>query len=229
MLKTFRGFTLVEILVIIAVLGTLSIFGGVNIPPQLQKARDAIRKSNIQRITIAIEEYHQDKGCYPVALSRCGTQFKEGDLELISSIPCDPLTNLSYIYVSEGGSCPSWYQLYGNLEYTSDKIIDRLGCRNGCGPDCQFNYGAASTNQKLNPYCQVASSPTPGPSGSTPTPIPTPPARVDQYVCAPNEACEKFEDPEKSGCPDIYPDDPTCQDQCKKRENTCHDDRGKYH
>lgn len=224
MSKIFHGFTLVEILVVIAVLGALSIFGSVNIPTQLQKARDAIRKGNIQRITRAIEEYHQDKNCYPAAIPQCGNQLMEGDLELVSSIPCDPLTKLSYVYVSEGGSCPGWFQLYGNLEYTSDKIIDRLGCRNGCGPDCQFNYGAASTNQKLNPYCQVSPTPPSSPAGS---PTPTPKGPVQQYVCAPSEACEVFVDPEKSGCPDVYPDDPTCQNQCKKKENTCHDDRGK--
>lgn len=222
-----KAFSLVEILVTLAVIGALGVFSTTTIPGQLQKARDSVRKGNIDRVKKAIEEYYSDANCYPIALSVCGNSISLGDLQILDKIPCDPETKLSYVYVSETANCPKWFQLYGNLEYTSDKIIDKVGCRGGCGPDCQFNYGVASTNQKLNPYCSLT---TPSPSGET-SPIPTstsaPGPGPQQYVCAPGGACEIYANPEISGCPDIYPNDPTCQNQCSQKEKRCHDSRGK--
>ena len=208
--KLFRGFTLVEILVVLTLIGIITIFSVVNGPTQLQKARDAVRKTHLDRIKNAIEEYYQDKDCYPQAISSCNNNFVNGSLVLLDRIPCDPNNNLSYTYVPETSSCPKSYQLYANLEYTNDSIIDKIGCRNGCGPDCQFNYGVASSNEKLNPYCEVAA-----------------PEEVLQYVCAPGGNCDPYADPTISDCPDVYINDPTCQDKCSEPKNRCHDARGK--
>ncbi len=233
----------------------------VSASPQFQKARDARRKADLNRISKAIEELYQDEGCYPVAIPSCGNSLKNGEVNLLNNIPCDPKTKKSYVYVNQGGNCSNWFQLYATLEYTADTIIDRVDCRrNGCGPDCQYNYGVASTNKNLNNYCVAAGSspppmptptpepgaptpgaPTPGitptptpsatPGGGFPTPTPEPPpAQPLQYVCAPpNGVCIPFFDPERSGCPDVYPDDPTCQNVCWDSKNQCHDERGKYH
>lgn len=216
-----RGFTLVEILTVIVLVGFLVIFSLINIPAQIAKARDAERKGSVDKIGKFIEEYYIDSGCYPVSVPACGNSFALGDKTYIPNLPCDPKTGNSYVYVSEITSCPSWFQLYGNLEYTQDNIIDSLGCRNGCGPKCQFNYGVASSNVRLNPFCQDGL--------ATPQPAPTsaPEAPKLQYVCAPGGACEAFLYPELSGCPDIYLNDPTCQDQCSDPKNRCHDSRGK--
>lgn len=216
-----RGFTLVEILVVIVVLAALAIFSTVALPIQLAKARDAVRKSNIDRIKNAIEEYYADKGCYPISIPTCNNSLVFGDKTYLSNLPCDPNTKNSYVYVSEINSCPSWFQVYGSLEYTNDDIIDKLGCRNGCGPKCQFNYGATSSNETLNRFCQETA---PIPSAA---PTPSPNQANLQYVCAPGGSCEIFANPSLSGCPDIYLDDPTCQNQCGISKNRCHDARGK--
>lgn len=216
-----KGFTLVEILTVIALLVIMVFFAALNIPAQLAKARDADRKSDIDEIGNFIEEYYTDTNCYPVSLPTCGNPFTLGDKTYISNLPCDPKTGNSYVFVSEINTCPTWFQLYGNLEYTEDKIIDVLGCRNGCGPECQFNYGMASPNVRLNFLCNEAVSPEATPPSSTP------PSDPLQYVCAPGGGCEAFMYPELSGCPDIYLDDPTCQGQCSDPKNRCHDSRGK--
>jgi type II secretory pathway pseudopilin PulG len=218
--KYLNAFSLVETLVVLGLVSALIIFSAVAVPVQIQKARDAVRKDNLDRVKKAAEEYYQDTNCYPIALPVCGNDIVLGDLKLLDNIPCDPKTRLSYVYVPETTACPSWFQIYGNLEYITDKIIDRVGCRNGCGPDCQFNYGVSSTNQKLNPYCE-ASLPV------VPTAEPESEKLPDQYVCAPGGACEIFVNPQDSGCPDIYLDDPTCQNQCSEKEKRCHDSRGK--
>ncbi|MDO8341197.1 MAG: prepilin-type N-terminal cleavage/methylation domain-containing protein [Candidatus Woesebacteria bacterium] len=220
-----KGFVLIELLIVLTIVGVISVFSAVNGPTQLQKVRDAVRKSQIDRVKKAIEEYHQDTNCYPQTIPTCTNSINNEELVYLDKIGCDPKTKLSYTYVSEISECPKWYQLYGNLEYTLDKIIDKIGCREGCGPDCRFNYGVSSSNQNLDPYCKyLTASPVPGGGTPGPTTIPEPPL---QYVCAPNGACEVFENPNLSGCPDIYINDPLCQGACDKKVNTCHDDRGK--
>lgn len=184
------------------------------------KARDAVRKGNIRRIVSAIEEVYQDTNCYPDSIPLCTNPIKQGDLTILSKIPCDPKTKNSYVYVPENSDCPKWFQLYGILENISDPIIDNIGCREGCGPQCQFNFGIASTNQTLDPFC----------SDLSPTPAPTSqpnPTTVDQYVCSPSGNCEVYTNPELSGCPDIFVNDPTCQEKCSDRIYRCHDARGK--
>lgn len=209
-----KAFTLVEILIVLAVISSLLILGFLAVPSQIKKARDAARKAHLNIMKNAINEYYQDTDCYPQTLPLCENPFMLADSIIKDTIPCDPFSKQSYVYVSEISQCPSWYQLYANLEYTEDKIIDKVGCRNGCGPDCQFNYGVASANQVLNPYCEQEAS-------QTPPPLPA------QYACAPGGGCSIYVDPEVSGCPNVYPDDPTCQDACSNPKNRCHDARGK--
>lgn len=231
MTKKKIGFTLIEILIAITVFCLLAIFSYLFIPKYLVKAKDAVRKSDIKLISTTIEEYFQDTGCYPKSLPLCDEPIANGDLILFSSLPCDPKTKNSYVYVTDGKNCPSWYQIYGILEYTPDPIIDRVGCRNGCGPQCQFNYGATSTNQKLNPFCEGEAIPAPSPA-ATNAPSPIPATEVLQYVCAPGKSCEVFANPEISGCPNIYPNDPTCgqtgsESTCSEKLFTCKDSKGK--
>ena len=223
-----KGFTLVEILVVLVLVGAIAVYAFINVPVQFAKAHDAERKGDVDIMGKFIEEYYLDTGCYPISIPLCKNRFNLNEKTYLSDIPCDPVSSLSYVYVSEISPCPSWYQLYGNLEYKEDKIIDRLGCRNGCGPECQFNYGISSSNVKLNPFCEDNTVADPEPTAVTPTPSPTPEEPPLQYVCAPGGACEVFANPEISGCPNIYLNDPTCQgDPCKDKKYRCHDASGK--
>lgn len=217
-----RGLVLVELLIVITVFALFFFAVFMFIPSQVARARDAVRKSNIDKVTKYIEDFYSDADCYPVSVPLCGNSLTLGDRTYISSIPCDPGTKNSYVYVSEISPCPKWFQIYANLEYRADTAIDKVGCRGGCGPECQFNYGAASSNVRLNSLCdEITTIP------STPGPVVTP-ANPLQYVCAPGGACEPFMYPELSGCPDIYLNDPTCQgNQCANPKNRCHDARGK--
>lgn len=72
--KNAAGFTLVELLVVIAVLGILSVGLIVAINPlaQLEKARNSTRKSSLKQIASAIERYQVTYGTYPVTPGWCG-------------------------------------------------------------------------------------------------------------------------------------------------------------
>lgn len=76
------GFTLVEILIVVAILGILAtaLISLINPTLQIQKSRDARRKSDLRQIQSALELYRADCGSYP---ARSGT-----------SVP-SPLTSVS--------------------------------------------------------------------------------------------------------------------------------------
>ena len=62
-----RGFTLIELVVVISILAILS---GVLVPRvtnHLKSARDARRLADIKAVRSAIEQYYMDKGSYPAA------------------------------------------------------------------------------------------------------------------------------------------------------------------
>lgn len=211
------GLTLIEILIIISLVGVLALLtSSIYIGSNIQKGRDAKRKTDLAILTNTIEEYYSSVGCYPDSLVSCNQKFSYGSDVFMSAMLCDPKTGINYTYVNDNLTCPQLFTIYTNLEYKKDPRIDEVGCTYGCGPDCLYNYGVASPNTTL---IKCTPSVTP-----TPTPV--------QYVCAPGGGqeghCEAFEDPALSECPKIYPDDPTCNNECNIPANRCKNSSGKY-
>lgn len=64
MLKNKKGFTLVELLVVIAIIGTLSGIVLVSLGGAREKARDAVRQSDMRQIITAQEIYYTDNDAY---------------------------------------------------------------------------------------------------------------------------------------------------------------------
>jgi len=201
--RSLRGFTLFELLIAITVLAILFIASTLVASSQMKKARDGKRKSDLNRIKVAVYDYYFDKNCFPDSLPACGEPLKLGETVYLNSFPCDPQKN-PYVYEIEKGTCPSWFKALTNLENTADKDIDRVGCRTGCGPKCQYNYGVASSNISLSEGC------------------------IKYYACTPGSQCAEYDDPAVSQCPQVFKNDPTCQNACGKKENRCHDAKGKH-
>lgn len=138
------GFTLVEILVVVSLIGVLTIFAAVNVAQQPLKARDAVRKDDLQRIKNALEGYYSDAGSYPPAnvLSSCGSTALSPYLK---SVPCDPKTKLPYRY--QVLTTPHRYRVLTKLENGADPIIAELYCNPNCGVNVggvvDLNYGVA--------------------------------------------------------------------------------------
>lgn len=61
------GFTLVELLVVISIIGILSSFAVVSLNTARAKARDALRKGDMAQIRTALNIYYDDFKRYPVA------------------------------------------------------------------------------------------------------------------------------------------------------------------
>lgn len=59
------GFTLIEIMAVVLIMGLLMAVVGVNIKSQIDKARLATARAQITQLESALEFYHMDNGRYP--------------------------------------------------------------------------------------------------------------------------------------------------------------------
>ena len=169
------GLTLIEILIIVAVLLLLMLALFRNFNKDVQKGNDAQRKRDLKEIKIAFEDYYSDQGCYPPAdaLSQCGGTNLNPYLK---QIPCDPLGQ-AYLYLPESGvtgSTCGGYRILTQLQNTNDPSIEQVGCPGGCGvPEeiedpASYNYGIAE-GIALDQLAEF-----PIPEGEEPSTSPTP-------------------------------------------------------
>jgi general secretion pathway protein G len=82
-----RGFTMVELLVVISILVILASMGMAQYRNSVVRAREAVLKEDLFRMRDAIDQYYADKTKYPSSLADLVT---DGYLR---EIPVDPFTN----------------------------------------------------------------------------------------------------------------------------------------
>ena len=117
-----KGFTLVELMVVIAIIALLTGIILVNLTGSKAKGRDAKRVSDLAQIQLAIEQYFDRCNQYPTALDTsktdgCPTSPTAISLgSFISKIPTDPSTNASYDYMINSASAPTNYLMHTTLE-----------------------------------------------------------------------------------------------------------------
>lgn len=142
------GFTLVELLVVMAILGILASIGFGQYRTSQEKARDAQRKADLDNIARALEMYYNDNQSYPSAdLLSWGNPFQKevggSTIIYMKQLPQDP-GGVDYCYFSDGSS----YRLYSILENERDSDYYEAGyVVDGC--EGTYYYGKASTNANL--------------------------------------------------------------------------------
>jgi general secretion pathway protein G len=98
--KTEQGFTLLELLVVMTIIGILAAVAIPALRDSPQRAREAALREDLFTLRSTIDQFHGDKGYYPPDLA---TLVTEGYLR---QIPTDPMTK----------SKETWVVAYEELE-----------------------------------------------------------------------------------------------------------------
>ena len=139
-----KGFTLMELLVVVALIMILSAIGVGSFISSAAKSLDTQRKNDLNQLAKAAESFNSDVGRYPISTATGGfTCYKvdnlavpptKGDMSCISSKlsftndtkvtnyitwPTDPDLNQKYYYKSDG----STFSLYTTIQNDQDKDL----------------------------------------------------------------------------------------------------------
>lgn len=98
-----KGFTLIEIMLVVVIIGVLSAFGvgTLNINKQKNRATDAKNLSNLQKAVSAIEAYYYSEGNYPVQ-SDSGNPLEGDDGAALSTYLTDTWPE-AFEYIASDG------------------------------------------------------------------------------------------------------------------------------
>lgn len=131
--KKRRGFTLVELVVVIGIIAVLTTIVVANLSTAKAKSRDAQRIAAIGQVQLALEVYKQAYGTYPAAgCSRgantwtgAGTSFGTcaiyiAGLTNILKLPIDPIEKANgYLYIVDAAGANYKFLVYGSMETKS--------------------------------------------------------------------------------------------------------------
>ena len=239
-----------ELLIVIGLVAALGVAALVLLDPkkQIEKSWDAKRKTELSSLSKKLEDWYNDKNCYPKPNQICDdnpTNTASGQKchicgsvstpaafkDYVNPLPCDPEhPRYDYVYETENTVCPSWYRLYSKLDINADSSIASMGCTYGCGPgpDYAYNYGVSSPNMNLetNPIIPTPTptslpTPTAGPT-AIPTPIP-PPTTVPSPTITPVPTNV----PVQGACISQYGYG-SCNQYCASIDKTCFSNTNNY-
>lgn len=126
-MKTGKGFSLMELLVVMGIIVLLTGVGVVNYSQTNRKARDAKRKADIESIRSALELYRTDQGSYPALTtngSTCITQteISGGGVIYLNSMPVDTKNDgATYCYKYQRPTATT-YTLSARFEETDTDV-----------------------------------------------------------------------------------------------------------
>jgi type II secretion system protein G len=168
--KLSYGFTLMELMVVMAILGVIIAISTNSFLGAKLKSRDAKRKNDLVQVSRALELYYNDHGRYPAdgsgghvygcgASSSSSCEWGEESFEdqynnvYLEKMPSDPLANSGYDYVYRASGDGLMYQLFARLENDNDPSLDidndgdadeySVNCGNG---NCNFAITSPNTN-----------------------------------------------------------------------------------
>lgn len=108
--KFLKGFTLIEILVVISIIGLLAAMGAVSYTSAQKKARDAKRKNDVRAVSNALEQYYVVCGNVYVTPGN-SINCSSPAISIMPTVPRDPkntpyvcsgCTNASYNLCANG-------------------------------------------------------------------------------------------------------------------------------
>src|SRR3990167_7525740 len=91
--KAKKGLTLIELLIVIAIIGLLATLAIVSLTTAQQKARDTKRVADIKQLQNAVELFYSETTAYPLttaAVNETWVEFGTAIEDYITNVPIDP-------------------------------------------------------------------------------------------------------------------------------------------
>jgi prepilin-type N-terminal cleavage/methylation domain-containing protein len=130
--KGTRGFTLIEILIVVAIIAILASVVLVGLGPTQRQGRDARRISDLHQVQNGLELYYNHCGWYPGS-TNCDpaaadytamTASLKGTASIgVSQVPDDPTAAQHYQYSATPATTPNTYVLAAQLEDSSNAAM----------------------------------------------------------------------------------------------------------
>lgn len=126
-----KGFTLMELIIVVSIIGLVVTLGFTNYITSIKRSRDGRRKADLEQVRSALEMCRADTGSYPVGSSLPGT------CSTYLSVPTDPLSP-TYQYRYNGST----------NSYTLCAYLETGAVTTNCTGNCGGNCGAVACNYK---------------------------------------------------------------------------------
>lgn len=92
-LKNEKGFTLIELMIVVTIIGILATLSEPSFRQAIVKAREAALKKDLYIFRDVVDQYYADNGAYPPSLQELITKG------YVRTIPVDPFTKTSDTWV----------------------------------------------------------------------------------------------------------------------------------
>ncbi len=141
-LRKQGGFTLLELLIIVVIVGILGLLIIPNIIDAPKKNRDTQRKTDLRGIQKGLEDYFVANNAYPTSATPApvntalAASLSSGSSPIIKPLPTDPnhASTTPYTYISDGKT----YKLEACLEIPGDTGTDVV-------PKSDYTYAVCKT------------------------------------------------------------------------------------
>lgn len=120
-----KGFTLVELLVVITVIGLLSAMILVGLSGVRSQGRDTRRVADLRNVQNALELYFNKNSAYPTAATWAALETAVVGANIgVTKLPTDPLNTTTYAYVYALSGDGLHYVMKATLENTDSHLLD---------------------------------------------------------------------------------------------------------
>ena len=113
-----RGFTLVELLIVLAIVATLLTIAVPRYWASLDRSKEAVLKENLYQMRDAIGKYYGDKGKYPETLEALASD------KYLHKVPLDPITESATTWIPVPPPDPQKTGVYDVRSGAQGKALD---------------------------------------------------------------------------------------------------------